>query len=125
MRSVVQRLSLYIAIVAFVLLLCAQFRPFTTSLATTKIAVQYGYVAIGNSPLYVPLFWVGLACLFIYALARRKRLPATHDGCASCGYDLTGNQSGACPECGAAVNRGSEGAGSEKAGQAKEPDRCV
>ena len=23
--------------------------------------------------------------------------------CASCGYDLTGNQSGVCPECGAAV----------------------
>jgi hypothetical protein len=30
---------------------------------------------------------------------------ATHGRCARCGYDLTGNASGVCPECGAAIER--------------------
>ena len=32
--------------------------------------------------------------------ATRRR---TQGACATCGYDLTGNQSGTCPECGTAV----------------------
>ncbi len=31
----------------------------------------------------------------------RRRVPPGH--CRRCGYDLTGNKSGVCPECGAAV----------------------
>lgn len=37
-------------------------------------------------------------------LARRRRVierwRSTHGRCSSCGYDLTGNVSGICPECG-------------------------
>ena len=33
----------------------------------------------------------------------RRRPPA--GGCRACGYDLTGNVSGTCPECGAAVQK--------------------
>ena len=34
---------------------------------------------------------------------RRARLVANQGRCDDCGYDLTGNVSGACPECGEAV----------------------
>jgi hypothetical protein len=33
-----------------------------------------------------------------------RRQPAAH--CLACGYDLTGNVSGRCPECGTAISRG-------------------
>jgi hypothetical protein len=32
-----------------------------------------------------------------------RRFPSGH--CPTCGYDLTGNVSGVCPECGTAVDR--------------------
>ncbi|MCH7813714.1 MAG: hypothetical protein IID40_06800 [Planctomycetes bacterium] len=34
-------------------------------------------------------------------IARRRPYPRGH--CRRCGYDLTGNESGLCPECGKAV----------------------
>jgi hypothetical protein len=43
------------------------------------------------------LFAVSTAYLFW----RDRRYPRAH--CQSCGYDLTGNTSGVCPECGQAV----------------------
>ena len=65
----------------------------------------------------VPVFWkalpltlVALATGFAFAgvkfvLAAKKELPAFRrrsGQCAHCAYDLTGNESGVCPECGAA-----------------------
>ena len=58
----------------------------------------------------VPTWFVqlmGLACGVSAAwqalgAARRRRRAAT-GLCAACGYDLTGNVSGVCPECGAAA----------------------
>lgn len=48
------------------------------------------------------LAWPLLVALGV--LRRRRRAP--HGCCAGCGYDLTGNLSGRCPECGAAVLNG-------------------
>ncbi len=44
------------------------------------------------------------ACLVIFYRDLRRK-PITPDGryCAACGYDLTGNTSGICPECGDSV----------------------
>jgi len=39
--------------------------------------------------------------LFIILWRKSRKHPAGH--CQSCGYDLTGNESGACPECNATV----------------------
>lgn len=36
-----------------------------------------------------------------WALERRRSRPA--GGCKNCGYDLTGNVSGVCPECGSHI----------------------
>ncbi len=37
----------------------------------------------------------------VVALRHRRRIPPGH--CQQCGYDLTGNESGVCPECGRPV----------------------
>ena len=51
--------------------------------------------------LYVPV--VALLPPYYWILNRweRRRSPA---GFCKCGYDLTGNTSGVCPECGTAIN---------------------
>lgn len=43
---------------------------------------------------------VGVACIGVWR-SRRNR----GRGCRNCGYDLTGNVSGTCPECGCGVRR--------------------
>lgn len=52
--------------------------------------------------------WAGAGCWFALkartAAVRMRRRSASL--CVHCGYDLTGNESGACPECGCAVNAG-------------------
>jgi hypothetical protein len=47
--------------------------------------------------LWLLLLVIGLPTAFIYWRAR-KRIPPGH--CRACGYNLTGNVSGVCPECG-------------------------
>jgi len=47
----------------------------------------------------LPLLWCGA---FLSSRMRRRRSP--EDGaCGNCGYNLTGNVSGVCPECGTAI----------------------
>jgi hypothetical protein len=41
-------------------------------------------------------------------LAGRNRWWSARNRCTACGYNLTGNTSGICPECGTPVVRGSE-----------------
>ena len=52
-----------------------------------------------SAPLWLPLLLVALPTAFLWYLDRR--LPRGH--CQACGYDLTGNVSGVCPECGEKV----------------------
>src|ERR1700712_24750 len=49
--------------------------------------------------------WFATACFALFPilwLITRLRRQSTGAGCAQCGYDLTGNASGKCPECGTA-----------------------
>ncbi len=61
---------------------------------------KYPYVTI---PLWPMILLVGLATLRLWWRDRRC-IPAGH--CLNCRYDLTGNVSGVCPECGTAVCEG-------------------
>jgi hypothetical protein len=53
-------------------------------------------------PLWIP-FAIVVAPTAVLWYVDRRRIPAGH--CQKCGYDLTGNVSGVCPECGTALPR--------------------
>ncbi len=58
-------------------------------------------------PYWISLLVVGLPTVGLWVFDRR-RVPAGH--CGRCGYNLTGNVSGVCPECGTeAASSGAEG----------------
>ncbi len=44
--------------------------------------------------------------IYVHATGQAKAPNPDHPVCGSCGYDLTGNVSGICPECGEAVAQG-------------------
>ena len=63
-------------------------------------------VALVTSRALVVPYWSVLAVplvIWLAAWGTRRRFGAGR--CATCGYDLTGNVSGICPECGTAVPR--------------------
>ena len=53
-------------------------------------------------PLWIPFLAIGVPCGLLWWRERRRVRP----GHCRCGYDLTGNVSGRCSECGAAVVAG-------------------
>ncbi len=57
----------------------------------------------GSHGIRLPFWPVLLASAAAFAYSARRGRPAAGH-CHSCGYDLTGNVSGRCPECGALTN---------------------
>jgi hypothetical protein len=50
------------------------------------------------------VFWLGPGSLYGFLVYRGRRFrPPKHNECARCYYDLTGNTSGICPECGTPI----------------------
>jgi hypothetical protein len=54
---------------------------------------QTSYV---NFPLWMPILLSAFGAFFFHRLGKPKRI----GHCVKCQYDLTGNSSGICPECG-------------------------
>jgi len=52
-------------------------------------------------PLWIPPALAAAVTVWLFVSVRRKRTPV---GCGNCGYNLRGNISGICPECGNPVN---------------------
>lgn len=61
------------------------------------------WTALRGVPLWLPFVAASVAGLLLVGV-QRKHKPGR---CSSCGYNLTGNVSGRCPECGAVVGRAS------------------
>ena len=77
--------------------------PGFTRQASTLEDFEFGTMTISDWSVVLPL-WLPSAILFLpvaffWWRDRRRRSPTA---CRSCGYDLTGNVSGVCPECGVA-----------------------
>jgi len=64
--------------------------------------LEYGSLVSWNAylPLWLLLLVAAVATFILFWLDRR-RIPPGH--CQTCAYNLTGNVSGRCPECGTAV----------------------
>ncbi len=60
-------------------------------------------LATFHVPILAPLGIVLIASAILFVIERRRRPLPGH--CSTCRYDLTGNTSGVCPECGAKVER--------------------
>lgn len=61
-------------------------------------------------PLWIPMLLIGVPTGVSWWHERRREAVCC---CAGCGYDLTGNVSGRCPECGAPVREIAHTAGPE------------
>ena len=76
------------------------FRPFGGLPSTERTLYDDGI------EIYTPMW---LWCLLLLAptvwLWWRDRRRVSPDHCQKCGYDLTGNVSGVCPECGSTIKR--------------------
>ena len=57
------------------------------------------YRSIIGIPLWMPFLALGIPSFIVWRRVRKPRV----GHCADCGYDLTGNTSGVCPECGSKV----------------------
>lgn len=44
-------------------------------------------------------------CLFVVIVLLARRTPPDSRYCHKCSYDLTGNTSGRCPECGSEIRK--------------------
>lgn len=69
------------------------------------LAVQLGYITATTRRRHKLIL---IALFFVYGLGfyfgwwgRRSKYPPGH--CKKCGYNLTGNMSGKCPECGRTI----------------------
>ena len=87
------------------------FRPMTTRLGFRLLWPAWETWPDGRTILYLGI-WIPVAPLvaatgLLWWLDRRK-IPPGH--CRRCGYDLTGNTSGRCPECGTAMAAGQHAA---------------
>ncbi|MCA9252645.1 MAG: hypothetical protein KDA54_16075 [Phycisphaerales bacterium] len=101
----------WVAVFLSFIVACVLFWPIwaLVTIVTFAVSDALGYRSFSVDA----VFWIALlfafpAAIFIWRFAYGffKRQRETRGGCLNCGYNLTGNTSGVCPECGTpAVNR--------------------
>ena len=68
---------------------------------TANVNTALVEVRISISHWFLTLIFTILPAIGLYKWNKRRKLGP--NACPSCGYDLTGNESGECPECGKSV----------------------
>jgi hypothetical protein len=84
----------------------APFQSGILSGISTVAGFSYEHDKYGNLMLTVPLWFAAACCApfpAIWAASRLKWRRHAANTCMHCRYDLTGNTSGVCPECGTPV----------------------
>jgi len=66
---------------------------------TSERKVEYVLMTIPHW--FLTLIFAIMPAIWLFKWNKRRKLGPT--ACPSCGYDLTGNETGACPECGVAT----------------------
>lgn len=78
--------------------------------------IIFGLTVYPGDPIFICswesaiLFWLIPLIVGVVSLFGSKLFPVEHRGiveypiCSSCGYNLTGNVSGRCPECGVLIS---------------------
>ncbi|HNO80157.1 MAG TPA: hypothetical protein PKN33_19090 [Phycisphaerae bacterium] len=77
----------------------------TRSIPPTSFWLDIGIPIVGA---VVPLFYWAAISVILIVQVKAWRCPVTVGICPTCEYDLTGNESGVCPECGSGVLMDSE-----------------
>jgi hypothetical protein len=85
---------------------CLMRAKFEISFGAAEIFLP-GFVTVGSrgrtlKDVYCPL-WMPLIVVLCFVEQPLKSVKVGH--CVACGYDLTGNVSGRCPECGTTIAR--------------------
>ncbi len=75
-------------------------RPWEMTLLPKLLGSQGSYFLV--IPLWIPALLAGVSTFILWR--RSRRVPPGH--CKACRYDLTGNVSGVCPECGTSAGDG-------------------
>lgn len=75
---------------------------FVTKLVGTLLCIGLFFEGVGGSYFLIPL--AALLAIPVAILWRLDRPRVVPGHCSVCGYDLTGNTSGRCPECGEATS---------------------
>jgi len=74
---------------------------FTVLLGCLLFIIAFGVGLLLGDPLFDPSFSLKRKCLACGVIfIGKKRFEMNLSECAKCGYNLTGNTSGKCPECG-------------------------
>ncbi|MCB9856682.1 MAG: hypothetical protein H6818_13450 [Phycisphaerales bacterium] len=78
--------------------------PFEINWPRAEMSHRFEWPYLSAGVQVLPLWLIVLATFPLWLSLRRRtrtqhRQPI-HGACESCGYDLTGNRSGRCPECG-------------------------
>ncbi len=76
-------------------------RSDSTELFWRPIGLFNGYTWYGLLPLWIPCLIVTACTVVLWYLEHHRTLPGH---CQKCGYNLTGNMSGICPECGEKID---------------------
>lgn len=79
-------------------ILGTRFSPEGPTVWLPRLSRTPGFGRMLLVPLWIPFVLTGLPAAYLLWRNRRS-IPPNH--CCTCGYDLTGNVSGVCPECGA------------------------
>ena len=87
--------------------------PATVSVVSSYTGLLFGWNGTGRVSMLVPWWLIPLGLAYpLWILVRHvhrtetRRVRRRLGLCRDCGYNLTGNESGVCPECGTAVVQG-------------------